>query len=63
MKNDMTKEITPNVRKRMDEFDTLQKIVDQLEWCDYRAIGGPLESNIAFIKLKEMAKSGGQHEE
>jgi hypothetical protein len=48
---------TPLVQKKMDEeFNTLQKIVNQLEWCGYEAIGGPLINNIAFLKLKQMAK-------
>jgi hypothetical protein len=40
----------------MDKYDTLQKIVDQLEFCNYDSVGGPLTMNIAFLKLKEMAK-------
>ena len=41
----------------MDKYDTLQKIVDQLESCDYRNEAGVLKNNIAFLKLKQLAKS------
>ena len=40
----------------MDKYDTLQKIVDQLEKCEYECEGGVLKMNIAFLKLKQMAK-------
>jgi len=39
----------------MDKYDTLQKIVDQLESCKYECNGGELVNNIAFLKLKQMA--------
>lgn len=35
---------------------SLKEIVEQLKSCGYECQGGPLENNIAFIKLKEMAK-------
>jgi len=38
------------------EYKTLTEIVDQLEWCGYECIAGPLENNTAFIALKEMSK-------
>ena len=41
----------------MDKYDTLQKIVDQLEMSNYECEGGVLKNNIAFKKLKLMAKS------
>lgn len=55
------REVIPKTQTEieMDKFDTLQKIVDQLEWCKYEAIGGPLELNIAFLKLKQLALIGG----
>ena len=40
----------------MDKYDTLQKIVDQLEKCDYECEGGYLKMNVAFMKLKLIAK-------
>lgn len=40
---------------QMDKYDSLQKIVDQLESCDYENQAGVLTKNIAFLKLKEMA--------
>ena len=43
--------------KKIDKYDSLQKIVDQLEMCEYECIGGNLVNNIAFIKLKELAKT------
>ena len=39
----------------MDKYDTLQKIVDQLEMSDYECEGGVLKNNVAFMKLKLMA--------
>ncbi len=41
----------------MDKFDTLQKIVDQLEFVDYtNEHGVSIKMNVAFMKLKLMAK-------
>lgn len=39
----------------MDKYDTLQKIVDQLELCNYESEGGFLKTNVAFLSLKRMA--------
>ncbi len=39
----------------MDKYDSLQKIVSQLESCNYESKGGFLENNIAFMKLKQLA--------
>ena len=39
----------------MDKYDTLQKIVDQLEFCNYETEGRFLKNNIAFLSLKRMA--------
>ena len=39
----------------MDKYDTLSKIVEQLEGCDYECEGGYLNKNIAFLSLKRMA--------
>lgn len=33
----------------------IQEIVKQLEWCGYTCEAGPLENNVAFIELKEIA--------
>jgi len=41
----------------MDKYDTLQKIVDQLEMSDYECEGGCLKMNVAFLSLKRMAKT------
>jgi hypothetical protein len=41
----------------MDKYDTLQKIVNQLEMSEYECEGGYLKLNVAFLKLKEMAKN------
>jgi len=41
----------------MDKYDTLQKIVDQLESCDYHNEAGILNNNMAFLKLKQLAKA------
>lgn len=39
----------------MDKYDTLQKIVEQLEFCNYEAESGFLKNNVAFLSLKRMA--------
>jgi len=39
----------------MDKYDTLQKIVDQLEKCNYECEAGVLKMNVAFLSLKRMA--------
>jgi len=44
------------VEIEMDKYDTLQKIIDQLELCNYEQEGGYLKNNIAFLALKRMAK-------
>ena len=42
----------------MDKYDSLQKIVDQIEFVDYtNEQGGSIKMNVAFMKLKLMAKS------
>ena len=35
--------------------DTLNRIINQLEKCNYECEGGPLKNNIAFLALKYMA--------
>ena len=42
----------------MDKYDSLQKIVEQLEKCEYESTGGLLVNNFAFMKLKLMAIPG-----
>ena len=39
----------------MDKFDTIAKIVTQLESCNYESKGGVLVNNVAFLALKRMA--------
>lgn len=39
----------------MDKYDTLSKIVEQLESCNYETVGGFLKNNVAFLALKRMA--------
>jgi hypothetical protein len=40
----------------LDKYDTLQKIVDQLEKAGYKnEVGGDIKLNVAFMKLKLMA--------
>lgn len=36
---------------------TLKEIVEQLEFCEFECIAGPLEMNQAFIELKRMAEA------
>lgn len=38
----------------IEKYDTIEKIVEQLEFCKYQNEAGPLELNIAFIALKKM---------
>lgn len=44
------------LEEKINEFDTLQKIVDQLASCRYEAEGGFLINNVAFLALKRMAE-------
>jgi len=41
----------------MDKYDTLQKIVERLELCNYETEGGFLKNNVAFLSLKRMASN------
>lgn len=36
--------------------EKLKEIVEQLESCKYECQAGPLENNVAFIELKELAE-------
>ena len=38
------------------KFDTLAKIVEQLEGCNYECEAGCLNNNVAFLALKGMSK-------
>jgi len=38
------------------KFDTLAKIVEQLERCNYETEAGCLNNNVAFLALKGMSK-------
>ena len=40
----------------MGKYDTLSKIVEQLEKCNYETECGVLNNNVAFLSLKRMAK-------
>lgn len=39
----------------VDKYDTLEKIIEQLEMAKYECEGGSLKNNIAFKSLKRMA--------
>ncbi len=41
--------------KAIDSYDSIKKIVEQLEGCGYECEGGVLINNAAFIALKRMA--------
>lgn len=45
--------------KKIEEYQTLQQIVDQLKWCGYESEAGLLEKNVAFIALERMAAKEG----
>lgn len=49
--------VIPKTREelQMDEYDTIEKIISQLESCNYKCEGGPLENNVAFRSLKRMS--------
>lgn len=40
----------------IEKYDTIEKIVTQLEGCNYESEGGFLNNNVAFIALKRMIK-------
>jgi hypothetical protein len=35
----------------------LKEIIEQLESCNYTCEAGPIENNVAFIELKELAEN------
>lgn len=39
----------------IEKYDSIKKIVDHLERCNYESEGGILINNVAFIALKRMA--------
>lgn len=43
--------------KKISEYDSLKKIVDQLEMCDYENEAGVLNTNVAFLALKRHAQN------
>ena len=47
----------PIIESLMNGYDSLTKIVTELESCNFRSGSIRLETNIAFLKLKEMAKN------
>lgn len=47
--------VGPQTEIEIAKYDTLQKIVDQLDLCNYEAEGGYLKNNVAYLSLKRMA--------
>lgn len=47
----------PVIQEIADQFDTLQKIVDELRLGKYSNDEGPLDSNAAFLKLEQLARA------
>lgn len=45
----------PQTEIQIAKFDTIEKIVKQLKWCNYENEAGCLKNNVAFIALKRMA--------
>lgn len=37
--------------------DELQEIVVQLKSCKYECVAGPLENNVSFMRLEQLAES------
>jgi len=50
--------ITPRVQIEIDKYTSLQKIVEQLEYCEYvtKDTFHYLTKNVAFLKLKQLAE-------
>jgi hypothetical protein len=46
----------PGMKGQIDQFDTLEKIVNQLRSANYYNDEGYLACNVAFKKLEELAK-------
>ena len=40
--------------KAIEQYDSIEKIVTQLESCNYECEGGYLKNNVAFLALKKM---------
>jgi len=51
--------VIPKTKEEIEigKYDTLHKIIVQLESCNYECEGGCLKNNIAFLALKEMDTS------
>ena len=49
--------VVPKTRTEieMDKYNTIAKIVEQLELCNYETEGGFMKDNVAFLALKRMA--------
>jgi len=46
------------LEKAIDKYDSIQKIIEQLESCDYENKAGTLKNNIAFLALQQLSKTG-----
>ena len=49
-----TRHLLTQTEIEIAKFDTIRKIVEQLEKCDYEIKGGFLKNNVAFMALKKM---------
>lgn len=47
---------------QIDKYDTVSKIVEQLEGCNYENEAGVLNKNVAFLALKKMANTPNPHQ-
>ncbi len=50
--------MSESLEKAIESYDTLDKIVEQLESSGYESEGGPLANDVAFVALKRLAEKG-----
>ncbi len=48
---------TKKTQAEIEKYDTIEKIVEQLQKCNYECEAGCLNNNVAFIALKRMANT------
>ena len=56
-KENLNQAIVSQSEIEIAKFDTLSKIVKQLEGCDYENEASFLKNNVAFIALKRMSEN------
>jgi hypothetical protein len=56
----MSKASDKHIQDELDSYDSLTKIVEQLEFANYENEASVLTQNVAFIKLKQLAQAENQ---